>query len=53
MKDHAPENFAIVKKWVLNLLKKDTSRKDIILKMKGYYAAIHKLFLENIIGLLN
>ena len=52
-KDHAPENFAFVKKCVFNLLKKDTSRKDISLKMKRYYAAIREPFLENIIGQLN
>lgn len=50
-KDHAPQNFSLVKKWVLNLLKLEKTRKDLSLRMKRALAAMEFKYLEVILGL--
>ncbi len=47
-KDHAPENYNMVKKWVLSLLKKTTTKKKMSLKAKRMAALVDTEFLDSL-----
>lgn len=48
--EHAAENFNVVRKVTMNLLRKDVSRKGSIPK-KRLYASLHEQYLANVLGL--
>jgi predicted transposase YbfD/YdcC len=51
-KDHAPENFSVVKKWTLNLLKLEQTRKNLSLNLKRSLAAMDNRYLEKLVNCL-
>jgi len=45
-KDHAPQNYNLVKKWALSILKKDKTKKGLSLKSKRMAALVDTAYLQ-------